>query len=59
MTEIKTFTANELKTQSRKVYKEVDKTGLARINHEHYPECIFEITKRDRRSTDSPEHETD
>lgn len=46
---MKSVTAKDFHKRPRSVYKEAaKKDGAIPINHDHYPELIFELTARDR-----------
>lgn len=49
MSDIKTFTADEMARKAAQVYRAADVDGIARINNTRYPDKIFELTARERR----------
>jgi len=44
----KTFSAKQMHNSPRQVFREADKTGKVKINHDHYPDKVFELIARDR-----------
>ena len=45
---MKTFTATELNKNAAPVFREVDKNGSAKINHDRYPDKVFILSSVER-----------
>ena len=46
----KTFTAEEFSNKPQQIYREADKGNSVTINHSRYPDVVFELTARPRRT---------
>jgi hypothetical protein len=47
---MKTFNATELNKSAAKVFREADKAGSVKINHDRYPDKVFVLEARERRT---------
>lgn len=45
---MKTFNATELNKSAAKVFREADKSGSVKINHDRYPDKVFILEGRER-----------
>jgi len=48
-----TFTAKQFNKNPASVYRAADKGDVVRLNHDRYPDKIFELTARDRAPLDA------
>ena len=48
-----TFTAKQFNKNPASVYRAADKGDVVRLNHDRYPDKIFELTARDRAPLES------
>lgn len=46
---MKTITAKEFNKRPAQAFREADKVGAIKINHDRYPDKIFFLESRDRR----------
>ncbi len=53
------ITAKEMHHAPAKAYREAYKEGKVTINHDRYPDKVFELTARDRRSAEETENESE
>ncbi len=53
----RTFTAKDVHDHPGDLYREVDRKGQALINHDRYPDRIFVVTSRPRKSWLSELHD--
>lgn len=47
---MKIFTAEEFNKSPKKVFREADKNGIVKINHNNYDDKVFYLESRDRHS---------
>lgn len=45
---MKTFTAKQLSNRPAEIFREADKEGSVKINHDRYPDVVFVLEARER-----------
>jgi TfoX/Sxy family transcriptional regulator of competence genes len=53
------ITAEKLAKQPAQAYREADKGNTVTINHDRYPDKVFELTARERRAKPASEQAYD
>ncbi len=45
---MKTYTADDFKKHRSKIFREADRNGIVKINHDHYKDKVFFLESRER-----------
>ena len=48
---MKTFTADQFKAKRAAIFREADKNGIVKINHNNYPDKVFFLESRERHAS--------